>query len=160
MENVTVSPSAPAEKQMTPGEARQDLMTLFKKSHSYGGPLNFKAGWTFCACCGSQYMNEEGRVGIAHIPGWVLPSLNGEDAEKNLQSRYGADVKERFSKLDYENTLRIYNRYNKPGVTVAAMEAEKAIAVLYDETKRKIAEGYEIHDEDQGHVVSVIWINE
>lgn len=160
MENVVVSQSVPAEKSMSEGAARQDLLDIFRKSPSYGGPLNFTNGWTFCACCGSQYMNNEGRIGIAAIPGWIRPSSDGAEARKLLNDKYGPLAVERYGKFAYEDTIRKYNRFNKPGVTVAALPVTEAIKIMYDEQKCLIAEGYEIHDKDQGHVVSVIWINE
>lgn len=158
MESTVVSPSAPADVADPGVEARKLFLTLFGGSDANnvrGGRLNPEL-WTWCACCGSQFMKEDGTIGHSAHMKWMKPTM--EEADKILKVSYGPLFKERLGDA-YEATAKKLSRHNAPGVTFAFMPKDAALDILYSGDYRVIADGYEISDKDQGKPVSVLWLN-
>lgn len=146
--------SSPEVVDLTPEEARKGLLEIFAKAAHVGGPLKPEA-WTFCQCCGSQYINSKGEVGNSTISQWIKPGFG--EVEAYYKKRYGVDGRTRVGAVAWDNMLKLGDRKNLPGITAAYLPLKEAITILYDEAHAPQAQGYEINDKDQGHVVSVLW---
>lgn len=145
-----ISSTATAEKQMTPEEGRADLLKLFSIT-SLGGRMDPER-FAFCSCCGSQFLREDGLVKNGQANQWL--GVEKEDVEKDFNIRYGPDWKTRASSLGA--SVIAWSRKDKPGVTFAYMDKDKAIEILYSEPLRKLADGYNIIDD--GTTYSVVWL--
>jgi len=156
VESTLESPSAPAKVVENP---RDDLLEIFKKGNHFGGELA-PENYTFCSCCGAQFLKANGTIPNSGLSGDCGPSK--EDVEVYYENRYGSQWRERIS-YDGQRAAELMvaknARRNKPGVTFAFMELNKAIELLFDEEHRHLADGYEIKDEDQGRTCSVVWMN-
>jgi hypothetical protein len=83
-----------------------------------------------------------------------------KDVEDWFQKNYGIEyAKTMDGILDLKRFKMRYARKNAPGVTIAFMSKEKAIELLYDGENHDLADGYEIHDAQFPHPISVIWVN-
>jgi hypothetical protein len=110
---------------------------------------------TFCACCGSQLVNDKGEYCVS-----ALGLVNLREGPKALYvNKYGPDVETRFGAVSWRDMMNKADRRNKPGVTCAALPLEQALELLFDDENRHLGEGYEINDPDQGHVISIVWKN-
>lgn len=150
MEATLQSPPAPAKE----ADPRAELLRItgYNRSH-IGGPM-VAENWTFCSCCGSQYLKADGTVGTGQM--WAPPDKEGVMAA--FEKTWGPRWKERLGEA-WETQVTKVQRLNKPGVTFAFMDKDKAISILYDEEHRHLADGYNIDDKDQGHICSVVWMN-
>lgn len=123
---------------------------------SYGGVLNPPA-MTFCQCCGSQYLDENGLIYNSKTSGHHGPT--SEDVEAFYAKKYGPMYRTRFGSAQLTAMIEPAVRINKPGVTIAYMAKDKALDYLYrDPALRKLANGYEINDPAFKHPVSVLWV--
>ena len=112
----------------------------------------------FVSCCGSQVVNDKGEINHPNLGGWV--PLGQEGVDKFHKRIYGNKIHERFSVLDYQSISKDYDRVNRPGVTLVQGGANKALDLLYtDPAMRKLGDGYEIQDPEDG-LVSIVWVNQ
>jgi hypothetical protein len=106
-------------------------------------------------CCGSQFMDEQGKVGVNGTT-WVAPTPTaGLDYYKGV---YGPDAEARFGTAEWNMMVNRFTRFNKPGVTLSYLPLKESLERLYDSDHLALAEGYEITDKEHG-TISVLWLN-
>lgn len=137
--------------------ANQLAEWLKKTQGTHGGALNPSA-MTFCQCCGSQYLDENGLIYNSKTSGHHGPTA--ADVEAHYAKKYGINWRGRFAPTSCDAMVLQGTRVNKPGVTIAYMGVKQALDILYPDPEwGKLADGYEIHDPSFSHPVSVVWVN-
>lgn len=147
--------------------ARAKLVRLQRQYPAAIGKHNPKL-YTICSCCGTQMMDEKGRLSLHCIGGYILSAPDKESVTNaSLESVYKRwtrwgysskeDAKARYKKTneDFQQYLTNNCRVGKPGITLSYSSAEDTIKALYPDDPSKI-KSYEFNDPDD-KAVCLVW---